>query len=198
MIVLLTGSTIFCYAQDYTPSTSSWSIGIQAAAQRYDVRYPITGINEIGIIPAQLVAGYRFAPRLLIQVGAAYRRNYLTSSDETYRHLAMPLTVRYTVSRNLDKRLLLDIAAGVGIIHSKHNFTRVTNAMPRPAESIEEEITKPFLTFGLSGRYRFSSHIEGVADLLLNKTTQKGTPFTGGFFNAGRFYNAALGIRYNF
>ena len=199
--VLLLGSTAFCRAQT---QTSPWSVGLQAAAQRYEVRYPLTGINEISFIPAQVNFGYRLTSRLSAQVSFAYRQSSIdvyVSTDSLYRDgvtlsekyhsLVVPLTFRYTVSRNLEKRLLLDLVGGVAIFHSKHDFAQLSYTTPLVVSPAKETITKAYLTFGLSGRYRFTSHFEGVADLLLTK------PVSGGTLSP-RFYNAALGVRYNF
>lgn len=206
LFVLLIGSAFSSYAQ--TKEASPWSVGLQAAAQRYEVQYSVIAGgkigDEVGIIPAQAVVGYRVTPRLLFQLGVTYRKNSITTvypmdsplagfvQRETYTSLPVPLTARYTVSRNLDKRLLLDVVGGVGVLYAKRNYLRVTSQSPLTSEPAVQAVTQAFLTFGLSGRYRFNSHWEGVADLLLNKSTKPGTTLSP------RFYNAALGVRYNF
>lgn len=194
----------FLYAQT-EGKPAQWSVGLQATAQRYEVRYPISGLNEISFIPAQLTVGYRLTSRLLVQVGVAYRKeslnNYFlldsatverTRTTETYRSVVVPLTARYTVSHNLEKRLLLDVVGGVALFHSTHNFSQLSYTVPRIITPTEEGATKSYFTFGLSGHYRFNSHLEGVLDLLLNKAT------AGGSTLSPRFYNAALGVRYAF
>ena len=201
VIGLLLGSTAFCHAQT---QTLPWSVGVQAAAQRYEVRYSLSGLKAVTLTPAQLTVGYRLTPRLLAQAAFAYRKKsntvfYLLDTlrstgvqrPETYQSVAVPLTLRYTVSQHLDKRLLLDVVGGVTLFYSKHHFVRPTFTLPRMVDPAEEAALRVYLTFGLSGRYRFTSHFEGVADLLLNKSTDGGTL-------SPRFYNAALGVRYNF
>ncbi|MBB4600473.1 hypothetical protein HNQ93_000047 [Hymenobacter luteus] len=184
------------YAQQ-APAPKAF-VGVQVAAQRYQVRYPATGGNEIGIVPWMAFAGYKFTPRLAAQLGVSYRKTSQnvvpvqgsSSERETYSHLALPITLRWTLTQNLERRFSLDAVGGVALLFSRHKYPLFVESPTPNVMAMTEKLTQPYLTFGVGAKYRLGRRIEATGDLLLNKTTR-----TGGRLSPS-FYTLGLGIRY--
>lgn len=190
--------TAYCHAapggtQPAAAADSSqhrWTIGLQLTDQAYRLRYTDgAGFQNFG--PLQLSVGYRWKPRWTVEVGTTYwRDNYhwtavgTTISGEPVEEdnrsqawkAAVPVRVRYTLTRQPAHRLQFDALGGVAVA-----FTRSTSEWVRTESGVETSRYQGTSTgygvsasLGVGGRLGLgkSRRLEIAGELLLNQNLQ--------------------------
>jgi hypothetical protein len=189
---------------------------------------PTTRNKSLPILP-KLTVGWQLLPRLALQASVQYAKQNDTysyvegridasgqiqfipgSNNFRFQSLAVPILARYTLTKDLTRRLQADLLGGVTIVrrtthfHNDVNIPSLDPTLP-PITSLDHDrsSTDIHLSLGPSLRYRLGSHLEATADVLANYLTSKPTsysgvgPFTG---NSPSRFSAAgsVGLRYRF
>lgn len=191
LTTLLTGwSVARAAAQQLPPDTAfpRFYAGASCLVGVYEVFYPVRAYDEGGLVPV-MGGGYQLSPRTSIQaaVGAGHQRYYneltqQTAGGQTVRATyfqddhwltAVPVLLRLTGTRRLQRRVQFDALAGFTLLHGAYDqtFDQYDNQqVPVLHEEHTERVTNVAFTGGVSARYRFGRHVEGVGDAVLNRT----------------------------
>lgn len=151
--------------------------------------------NNLPLLP-QLTAGWQLAPRLALQLGLRYaqqRDTYsfvqqqATATGQPYlspgyfafqlRSVAVPVLLRYTLTRNATRRLQVDALGGVTLLRRDTRYrslyayaTSDSAQAPAPVTSgaYRRLTTDVNATLGLGARYRVAQRLEVTGNVLAN------------------------------
>ncbi|RYU79124.1 outer membrane beta-barrel protein [Hymenobacter persicinus] len=196
-------------AQTAPTPASRFYVGLQAGFHRYLIDYP-GRYNEITVLPAHLVAGYQAMPRLALQLGASYRHEQHTYGstasplpgepgrrmEEDHWTTDVPLSVRYSLTRQPEKRLQFDLTGGITLVYSRwlSQTTTGKDGVIIGSERIDSKVMDPYLTVGAGLRYGFSPRLALTFDAQVNKLTL--TVRTAPALALLRYPSVGLGLRY--
>lgn len=188
--------------------TSYWLyVGLAASkgAYRLPNSYSLTNMAPM------LTVGVQLKRRLALQLGAAFYQQQdsysaglpvttppnsyvFIAENSSYRGLAVPATLRYTLTRQTRRRLQADLSAGAILVHmTAHQVRTVDDTRTSTSVSSDEATTGVYLALGPSLSYRLTPDLELTSDLIFNKLLNK-RKASDGYLSA----NLAVGVRYRF
>jgi hypothetical protein len=163
------------------------------------------------LVGPSLTAGMQLAPRLAVQVSAAYHwqsdsytyasyssgsmPGYVTT-DLRYKHFTVPVLLRYTFTEPAE-RFHFDGLAGLTILHSSVSvkYTTIGSSTGYPYFSDNSSSsTKANFTLGPSVRYSVTPNVELTANALVS--TVLGDRYYN--FSDRLFLNVLVGAHYTF
>lgn len=209
-----------CWGQlSATPSYHRLYVGAQLASHLYAVEFPSGSHSMVSPNPFLVMLGYQLSQRWAVQVGSLYRhRSFNTTGTgttetgqpavDTFSHqnwnIAIPLGLRYTLTRQSARRIQIDGVAGLSFASTRY-FTRITNEVDGQlvAEYYRaQKATGTYLTGGVSGRLGFGKtrRVEAVLDLLVNRNIEQFSKGVYQYLDApgGLTRAYGLGLRYRF
>ncbi|WP_218779807.1 outer membrane beta-barrel protein [Hymenobacter crusticola] len=181
--------------------------GVQAFVSSFPIFYPGATNSYLTYSgPVELLAGYRFAPRWAMQVGwIGTRKVYhdgnhyvdpttggdvVNMSREDRRNTAIPVLMRYSLTRKMAHRVQFDVLAGVTLVHASYE-RRATRLVDEQLVFDDRKVNKATniaLCIGPSIRYSLGSHLGLIAHYghngTLNPRHKAGSPILAtGFAN---------------
>ncbi|MDJ0367199.1 hypothetical protein QMK33_18780 [Hymenobacter sp. H14-R3] len=192
-----------------TPSSARFYVGVGANLL---TNAPFNSAGTPKLVGPSLTAGLKLAPRLAVQISAAYQwqhKSYtypdytygssaigsLVTADYRYKYFTVPVLLRYTFTEPAE-RLYFDGLAGITFLHSTFNST-VTGSLGSygyyPTDYSSSSI-KANLTLGPAVRYSVASNVEltanGLVSAVLGDTYYR--------FSDRLFLNVLVGTHYTF
>jgi len=177
----------FCAAQQ-TPIPRFYG-GVQAFVSSFPIFYPGATNSYLEYSgPVELLAGYRFAPRWAVQVGWIgtrkiyhYESRYVDSttggdvvnmSRADHRNTAIPVLIRYSLTRKATHRIQFNVLAGVTLVHASYQrrTTRLVDEQLVIDDRKANSATNLALCIGPSVRCSLGPHLELVAHYGHNAT----------------------------
>lgn len=175
-----------------------------------DVPFNTTGAPTL--LGPSLTAGLQLAPRLALQVSAAYhwqQKSYTSSvynygtgtvgggtSTYYYKYLTVPVLLRYTLTEPA-ARFHVDAMGGITVLYGHFNFTSTDPASSSTyyyPNNYSSSSTRANATLGPAIRYTLSPSIEltanGLVSAIVGDTYYR--------FSDRLFLNALVGVHYTF
>jgi hypothetical protein len=202
----LVGLPLLSFAQA-GPASSRFYVGVGANLLT-DVPFNSTSVPNL--VGPSLTAGMQLAPRLAVQVSAAYHWQHDTytypyyssgtgtpintvSTDYHYKYITVPVLLRYTFTEPAAS-FHFDGLAGITVLHGAFKYTSSGSYPGTFPENYSSSSTKANFTLGPAVRYTLSPQVEltanGLVSAVLGDTYYR--------FSDRLFLNVLVGAHYTF
>lgn len=220
-IIVFVAGTGVCPAQHPDETNLRFYITSSRGPNKYEVFYQgalVPWPSEVTFSPWKPTVGVFIAPRLALETSwLRYRDTHrgggygttvsgAPSSLDTYEKVdswAIPLTARYTITRNTKRRLQVEVLAGLSYVKKsiKNEHKEMVNGEITNCRYIEGSGSNLYGMAGIGGRFQLIRHLEIVGDYGFNRVIKNVDPdvhlqLIGN--RSGLTRNRSIGIRYRF